>query len=245
MDIKALITLVVSVGTSIITTEANESSTRVKRIIGGGRLPISRVPYQELDILIRAGSDRRNTGGIVRHMKWSIIHPHYSANRVTNDVALILLNTPLVVSSGISCIKMAHQGHAPIIGQRGLVSGWGVTNPYLDVAVPSSYPITLQYTSLPVIDFEWCNEMYPSYTLLRGAQFCAGYVNGGTDTCTGDSGGPFVVDRILVGIISWGVSCAEPYHPGVFSNVGTYRFWIDEVVRQYSRSGAMMCSHYF
>ena len=38
---------------------------------------------------------------------------------------------------------------------------------------------------------------------------CAGVAGGGKDACEGDSVGPLVVGGQLVGIVSWGVGCAE------------------------------------
>ena len=36
---------------------------------------------------------------------------------------------------------------------------------------------------------------------------------GGIDACIDDSGGPFVVNGKLTGIVSWGIGCARPNTP--------------------------------
>lgn len=52
----------------------------------------------------------------------------------------------------------------------------------------------------------------------------------------GDSGGPYLcpLDRVhdtwyVAGIVSWGVACAYPHVPGVYTNVTGYMDWIREV----------------
>ncbi|XP_033250036.1 trypsin eta-like isoform X1 [Drosophila miranda] len=46
--------------------------------------------------------------------------------------------------------------------------------------------------------------------------------------CTGDAGGSLVCQGKLAGIISWGVKCSDPYHPGIYTNVLYYDQWINE-----------------
>ena len=55
----------------------------------------------------------------------------------------------------------------------------------------------------------------------------------GKDTCQGDSGGPLVLTNgppVLVGIVSWGVSCGKPGYPGVYARVSDYSDWIDRTM---------------
>lgn len=59
--------------------------------------------------------------------------------------------------------------------------------------------------------------------------FCAGVKGGGKDACQGDSGGPLTTNGVQMGIISWGVRCADADIPGIYTNVAQFRTWIDSV----------------
>lgn len=49
-------------------------------------------------------------------------------------------------------------------------------------------------------------------------------------TPQGDSGGPLVCNGYLEGLVSWGVSCANPFYPGVYTKVRQYVDWIKWVI---------------
>jgi hypothetical protein len=59
---------------------------------------------------------------------------------------------------------------------------------------------------------------------------CAGGV-AGTDSCQGDSGGPLsFMDAnnvgTVMGVVSWGIGCARPGYPGMYTRVTNYLDWI-------------------
>ncbi|KAL6422856.1 hypothetical protein ACFW04_010409 [Cataglyphis niger] len=56
--------------------------------------------------------------------------------------------------------------------------------------------------------------------------FCAGYLEGGKDSCQGDSGGGMVCNGVLTGIVSGGEGCAQPRLPGVYADIFYYVDWI-------------------
>lgn len=61
----------------------------------------------------------------------------------------------------------------------------------------------------------------------------------------GDSGGPFVCNNILTGVVSFGLECALPDFPGVYANVSHHRQWIDENTENLATYARMSCAVLF
>lgn len=84
---------------------------------------------------------------------------------------------------------------------------------------------------MPVVERETCREWYSDfYWEVRDDQICVGVLEGGVGACSGDSGGPMVVNNELVGITSWADPCAKPHHPTVYTSVPYYINWIEEQI---------------
>ena len=49
----------------------------------------------------------------------------------------------------------------------------------------------------------------------------------GKASCQTDSGGSFICNSKLAGVVSWGIGCTRPDLPGVYTNVKTYVDWIE------------------
>lgn len=91
-----------------------------------------------------------------------------------------------------------------------------------------AYPDQLQYVEVPILDQESCALIYAGINPIPCHMFCAGSLNGDVDSCSGDSGGPLVQNNTLIGIVSWGIQCASPGYPGVYTYVSKLRCWIDK-----------------
>ena len=74
---------------------------------------------------------------------------------------------------------------------------------------------------------------YSGTNPILDSMICAGLPEGGKDSCQGDSGGPFVCGEDVSGIVSWGVGCARPGYPGVYTQTSYFVDWIMETMASY------------
>nr|XP_002127039.1 uncharacterized protein LOC100176526 [Ciona intestinalis] len=116
-------------------------------------------------------------------------------------------------------------------GELCQVSGWGVTNESLG---QSSAAANLMWVTLPTKSNKYCKSRYNKRTelFIDDIMICAGLKTGGSDACTGDSGGPYVCRNsegkyAVVGVVSFGIGCARAKYPGVYTNVAHFIPWIN------------------
>ncbi|KFP05174.1 Acrosin, partial [Calypte anna] len=162
----------------------------------------------------------------VRSIRHLLVHERYDSSSEANDIALLELDQPVQCSPYIqtACVPNASLRVSELTACY--VSGWGAT------AARSRGSDVLQEARVRLIDVSLCNSSW----LYRGAihphNLCAGYLQGGIDTCKGDSGGPLVCKGSsadcfwLVGLTSWGEGCARPRRPGVYTSTQDFYDWI-------------------
>ena len=83
-----------------------------------------------------------------------------------------------------------------------------------------------------------CVADYAGRTIIS-RMLCA--AREGKYSCQGDSDGP-LIDKAtskLVGIVSWGIGCAHPNHPGVYAKVQDQIEWIDATIASFSDAPTM------
>ncbi|XP_072557340.1 transmembrane protease serine 4-like isoform X1 [Paramormyrops kingsleyae] len=152
-----------------------------------------------------------------------IVNGQYDPTSSDYDITLIHLTNPITV--GVSqrpiCLppyNLNLQNGAPLV-----VTGWGYTKE--DGHVSN----TLQKADITLIDSDTCSSAMVYSTMITPRMLCAGFLTGNVDACQGDSGGPLTYLTEywqLAGVVSWGVGCARPGRPGVYSNVTSMLNWI-------------------
>ncbi|MDT7783761.1 MAG: trypsin [Pseudonocardiales bacterium] len=155
--------------------------------------------------------DLRTDGGSASVVAQYQIADGYSTPSRGKDIALLTLAVPMPYR----VLPVAATAGVYDAGKVGVVYGWG-----RQAEDDTDKSPLLHKASIPVMADEQCSAAYARYD--AAAMFCAGYPEGGVDSCIDDSGGPFVVDGRLAGIVSWGIGCARPNTPGVYTRVTTY-----------------------
>ena len=128
-----------------------------------------------------------------------------------------------------ACLPSARDEGRDYTNATATVSGWGVTSS--ETRRQSS---TLQAIKVNVLSHEACVGHYSRKDVTTN-MLCARAP--GADACYGDSGGPFTLEEeertVLIGVVSWGLECARPQWPGVYSRVASVLDW----VRQHTADG--------
>ena len=156
------------------------------------------------------------TGSELHAPKQILVHPLYDDASSDYDFALVELLEPSMLSPVIISTE------EPNLTRMATTAGWGFVNDSQEAA-------RLQKVNLPLVPTALCEASYPGQ--ITGRMLCAGYAEGGKDSCFGDSGGPLVtLDEAgashLIGVVSWGEGCAQPNKYGVYSKVQSELDWI-------------------
>ncbi|KFO38067.1 Serine protease 52, partial [Fukomys damarensis] len=159
-----------------------------------------------------------------------IIHPDYDSAIYNNDIALLLLKTPLVFDVTRMPVHLSEVTDTQA-WTTCWVTGWGVTS------LTFTKTSKLQKVKLDLVQWEKCFHIFPLFTTNM---ICAGSSEDGKDACQGDSGGPLVCRKkkkkkkkkkkntwYQLGIVSWGKGCAKKDLPGVYTKVSNYLPWIN------------------
>ncbi|XP_049870887.1 clotting factor G beta subunit-like [Pectinophora gossypiella] len=151
------------------------------------------------------------------------IHEAFTSTAVRdeNDIAIATLNIPVIFSDTIVpiCLPKPNQDFTGLVGT---IVGWGRMGTEL------SSSKALLKASLRLLSYDECLRSKLK-THLKPTMMCA--FSKGKDGCQGDSGGPLLVFEptgkyVQAGIVSWGIGCADPKYPGVYTKVSNYVDWV-------------------
>ncbi|XP_063830280.1 prostasin-like [Ostrinia nubilalis] len=182
-------------------------------------------------------------------IKRIIEHPNYKAPKKYYDIALMELQNQVQFDNYVQPACLWSGESSPLIGQKATLTGWGVVETVSRTTAPD-----LQAAVVDVFESELCDKLLkPScnrhWCGMQDHQLCAGKLAGGVDACQGDSGGPLpqIIERPLqikiplpptttgrmyyiVGVTSFGIGCALPNLPGIYTRVSSFIDWVEDIV---------------
>lgn len=205
-------------------------------------IPVSK---EHVTVYLGLHDVRDKSGAVNSSAARVILHPDFNIQNYNHDIALVQLQEPVPLGAHVMPICLPRrEPEGPAPHMLGLVAGWGISNPNVTLdEISSSGTRTLsdvlQYVKLPVVSHAECKASYESrsgnYSVTEN-MFCAGYYEGGKDTCLGDSGGAFVIfdelsqHWVAQGLVSWGgpEECGSKQVYGVYTKVSNYVDWVWE-----------------
>ncbi|KAF3693460.1 Mannan-binding lectin serine protease 1 [Channa argus] len=201
--------------------------------------------------LLNARDKRLSMSRSVDHI---FLHPDFQPSNYNNDIALLKLRDQVEFNNVIRpvCLPLPHNQDdppSPVPNSLGIIAGWGISHPnasFPSRGAPPTLPSEpggtsdlLQYVKLPVVPQDECQASYASRSVsynITENMFCAGFFEGGRDTCLGDSGGAFIMEEhisqrwVVFGLVSWGgpEECGSQRVYGVYTRVANYVEWIQK-----------------
>lgn len=164
-----------------------------------------------------------------------VLHPRFqNQSDWDNDLALIQLKKPVVMSNKVTPIPLPETGQdlADTVGGSGVITGWGW-------GALLTQATSLKYLVLPLANHSECKVEYERISLTPAVDdnmFCTGQPMHGQNVCFGDAGGALAVkdaetgDIYAAGILSYDKSCTS-YKYGVYMKISSYLPWIHRVMR--------------
>jgi len=185
--------------------------------LGGFRL--ARAKLGQTDLSDKSGLEV----GIRRVLR----HPQFQQDPLAVfDIAIVQLRTSLRFSDQIRPICLWSPGFERTKDEL-VVAGWGRTQ-------TEERSNVLQVLDLEEVPARQCKAEYqPLGVHLLESQMCA-RGGGGSDSCTGDSGGPLMARKgntwQLEGIVSYGTQGCDSSLPGVYTRISSFLPWLNSAL---------------
>ncbi|XP_013200825.2 testisin [Amyelois transitella] len=176
-----------------------------------------------------------------RNISRIIVHPQFSPPKKYFDIALMELDKEVTFSRLLQPACLWGNFDTRNLGNDATLTGWGVVKSGSLKISPE-----LQAATVDILDSQLCDDLLKTscnrnWCGMMDHQICAGKLAGGVDACQGDSGGPLQVKiplptnkqgqmHYVFGVISFGIGCAYPNLPGIYTRVSSFIDWIEDIV---------------
>lgn len=165
------------------------------------------------------------TQHIERKIKRVVRHRGFDMRTLYNDISILTIDQPATFTKNIHpiCLPGGSRAYAGLVAT---VIGWG------SLRESGPQPSVLQEVSIPIWTNSECRLKYGAAAPggIVEHMICAGKAS--MDSCSGDSGGPLMVNEggkwNQVGVVSWGIGCGKGQYPGVYTRVTAFLPWIQK-----------------
>ena len=181
----------------------------------------------EYDLSTNEGSET------TQRIETDFVHDGFDIDTIDNDIALLKLRNPIPPSASVNFACVPDTSDVLPPNTLCYAVGWGkMKDTHLFGAD------VLREAQVPLVSNKRCSDAF-DYEITSN-QMCAGFNNGGVDTCAGDSGGPLMcqiekdgVSRWYVyGVTSFGEGCGDKGKYGIYTRVTNFVEWIRAVINQ-------------
>lgn len=147
-------------------------------------------------------------------------HPDFGKlSTFDSDLAVATLSAEVIGGAKPACIALS----PPPVFTPVKVFGWG------RVEYARGRSEVLQSAAVKILPAEACGAYEGDFTKNM---LCAGDL--GKDACTGDSGGPLMMEvdgvNVVVGLVAFGRGCGLREFPGAYTSLAPFRDWINSVL---------------
>ena len=163
-------------------------------------------------VRVRLGAHDNVYSGVTVYVTQIDGHPDFDSSSFDNDVSVLTLSQ----SVSVETYQPVHLSWNPadvVVGGMGRIIGWGTRD-------DNKLSSVLMEGTVPIVSRAQCTSAgsYSPAEIL-GSHICAGFEQGGVDSCQGDSGGALLLNSKQIGIVSWGEGCALANKYGVYFRV--------------------------
>ncbi|XP_037898797.1 chymotrypsin-1-like [Glossina fuscipes] len=172
--------------------------------------------------MVETGTQDLTKPGVHYDVKRICTHCDYNQQLLHNDIALLHLNSTIVLDEKTQIIALPVQAMED--DDDVLLTGWGALTSAGGGGRPKLQKIYLKYVQL-----ERCKELWDNDSRLHADNICT-FTQKGEGVCYGDSGWPLISNGHIVDVVSWAKTCTLGF-PDAHASPHFYLDWICQTMR--------------
>ncbi|RXM97122.1 Transmembrane protease serine 3 [Acipenser ruthenus] len=136
------------------------------------------MPHRETTGSVHVGiTDQPVTGGMAYTVKKIMHHKKYRPKSLHYDIALMKLTTSIIFDGNVEPICLPNYGEEFADGKMCWISGWGA------MYDGGEGTVAMNYAQIPLLSNKVCNQPDVYQGFITPTMICAGYLEGGIDSC--------------------------------------------------------------